>query len=351
VETYHVRGLGALREEVDGALSRSLKDGTKKSYNSAVRNWARFCITHDTSIVLCVGEPGYDSARDIEEIFTYFLVWCCRTMEVASADKNCTAVATWCLHMFGHRPKYRKDLFGAAKRGLLRIHWKCPSRKKPVRAEHLEAIFDWMDKSSYRMHCLFTAFTCPWHALLRKSEFTMRNAGRGFNPIVDVTWGKVNWFPNALKPETVEIELGICKGDQRRPTSVYLHRSENVKICPVRALHKLFWWHGKPRRKNDPVFVWEDVPLKPSVFTRLFKRVLLIACKVNDLVPHSLRVGGAQALQEAGSPPWAVQAIGRWSSSCPFRVYCHGDFRAVASWAKKMASWRSNRHEYRNERR
>jgi len=267
-----------------------------------------------------------------------------------SAEKNCSAVATWALHKFGARPKYRADFWKTTKRGLQRLHFRIPSQKKPVRAEHIECIASWVKKDSYDMFCVFVAFTVAWHALLRKSEFTMRSARLGFRASVDVTWGKVHWYPNAFAPETIEIELGICKGDQRRPTSVYLHKAANKDICPVEGLRRLFWWPSKARGKNDPAFVYKGEPLSPTVFDRVFRRVMSIACHVDDRVPHSLRVGGAQALQEAGAAPWVVQAIGRWRSAA-WRAYCHADFRAVRSWARSMGNWREHRREYRSEHR
>gem|GEM_PF-6647361 len=345
--TIPVFSLDSLKDEVKNAVCESLAENTKKSYNSNLRNFSRFCITHAVSPVLVVSaHSAYDTDEEVESAFTYFFAWCCRTMVVDSADKNCTAVATWTLHQFGHRPKYRSDLWKTAARGLRRLLFKIPSRKLPVLSEHIEKIADWIDADDFDSFNVYAAFTVPFHALLRKSEFTMRSQRLGFRPEVDLCWGKVHFSPDPFNPVSIELDLGICKGDQFKPTRVYLYLARNEKICPVRALQRLYWWSGAARSADDPVFVYKGEPFTPSKFTRVFHNVMATACKVSDRVPHSLRVGGAQALQDAGAPPWCVQAIGRWRSEA-YRLYCHENFRAVLRWARDMGDWRAYRRGWR----
>ena len=66
-----------------------------------------------------------------------------------------------------------------------------------------------------------------------------------------------------------------------------------------------------------------------------------LACGVDvgmaksGMTPHSLRVGGAQALQDSGAAPWVIKVMGRWLSDC-YRVYCNENFRGVQQWTSMM---------------
>ena len=247
-------GLQDLRREVDVALHNALKVSTKLSYNSCVRNFARFCILHGIDPILVVHEKlAYNSDREVEEVMALFATWLVRTTKVGSADHNLSAVSTWTPHM-GLRPMYRLDYFPQVMRGLRRVHFSPPNRKQPVTAEHLTSIFDWAALYDFDTFNIATVFSVAFHGLCHKSEVMMRDQARGFQADVDLTWEKVIFHPNAIEPEYVEIYLGICKGDQKKPTRVYLYRSRNKKTCPVRTLHTLFWWPKASRKSSDPVF-------------------------------------------------------------------------------------------------
>ena len=87
-----------------------------------------------------------------------------------------------------------------------------------------------------------------------------------------------------------------------------------------------------------PVFhLSRGLVLSYETFRKRMDRLLTGACgaAVKGFGTHSLRRGGAQALADAGAPPWVVKLLGRWSSSA-YKRYCQTDLRTVLRWVHAM---------------
>ena len=56
---------------------------------------------------------------------------------------------------------------------------------------------------------------------------------------------------------------------------------------------------------------------------------------------HSLRIGGATALFQAGADPLVIRTMGRWSSDC-YRLYVRACFEQTIRWTKVAGSTHVN---------
>ena len=121
-------------------------------------------------------------------------------------------------------------------------------------------------------------------------------------------------MPDRFQPRYVALNLHICKGDQLKETKVLVHRPNDERVCAVRALRELYWH-----------------PAKVSAF----RKMMSAACGLTNRLPHSLRAGGARALQRAGAPEWVTKVLGRWLSDC-YRIYLNDDYQGVLEWSEKM---------------
>ena len=52
---------------------------------------------------------------------------------------------------------------------------------------------------------------------------------------------------------------------------------------------------------------------------------------------HSIRIGGATALFQAGADPCVIRTMGRWSSDC-YRLYVRACFGQTLEWSRKAGS-------------
>ena len=92
---------------------------------------------------------------------------------------------------------------------------------------------------------------------------------------------------------------------------------------------------GEP---DHPVFLLsQHKPVHRRTFARGMIFLLAAACgrPFDHFGTHSLRRGGAQALRDAGAPPWVVQLLGRWSSDA-YKRYCDTGLNVVLDWTQRM---------------
>ena len=90
---------------------------------------------------------------------------------------------------------------------------------------------------------------------------------------------------------------------------------------------------------TTPLFRWSSGrPLKGQEMHEWVKLMMQrIGERPTDYGTHSLRVGGATSLADAGCPDRLIQTIGRWSSDC-YRLYYRESFSEVLRWVTVMES-------------
>ncbi len=295
-------------------------------------------------------EPLVRSPQHAEYILMLFVRWLCRSVQASTAQCYLSGVRDLHVRYLGVVPlspqavrlplliKAMRRRDAAARTGSV------PPEKRKVTLKMLRQIATWLTFAStneYFDTLIFDMMLVAFFGLLRVSEFTIRNRTLGFSAERDLTWSKVEFFPRGSPcPSFMYINLGICKGDQFQDQYIYVRCTDEAAICPVRHLHRrrnaaVAAGCGEP---DHPVFLLsQHKPVHRRTFARGMIFLLAAACgrPFDHFGTHSLRRGGAQALRDAGAPPWVVQLLGRWSSDA-YKRYCDTDLNVVLDWTQRM---------------
>ena len=192
-----------------------------------------------------------------------------------------------------------------------------PVRKRhPVTISLLRTISAMLDFGIPRHLLLWGSVLFGFFFLLRRSEYLqIGNKRHGYC----LTWNDV-WFSDSLGNPTqyrdatsVTISLRGSKNDQYgRGSRRTMHRSGDPTICPVRALRCL-----QNSRRTDDVSSALTGNVSASEVSRTIKAAAVSrGLDPRDFSTHSVRVGGATSLLNAGVDSLAIKLLGRWMSSC-----------------------------------
>ena len=334
-----------------------LKDGlrpasTSRGYLSGLRQWTRFHQLHDTPFWLI--PPYVNSTLDAEWILILFVLWLHRTLMASTCSGYVTAVRDAHVRKHGQWPLakgtyFRLPLFlkELGRRDAIAKRGRSPMIKHKVTVEMLKMIAEGVDRDSYWEMLIFYMMLVGFFGLLRLGEYTIRNRAKGFDPLRDLVWDRAEFFPEEAntdrfeEPQYAYLDLGLCKGDQKKRQFIYLYRQADAAICPVRALHALRHaplFAGVSKAGSAPIFALSKGPaIYRETFTKGMRTALGKHCgrKYEVYGTHSLRRGGAQALCDNGAPPWIVQLLGRWSSDA-YKVYCDANLALVLGWSRLM---------------
>ncbi len=109
-------------------------------------------------------------------------------------------------------------------------------------------------------------------------------------------------------------------------------------LCPVAWMSLLL--RRRPKAdKSEPLFMsTSGVGMSTLHFSNAVERLVSLApaCEGVDVTAHSLRIGGAMALLEAGASDSVIVMLGRWKGSS-FRAYLRSSAEVVMHWNRVMA--------------
>jgi hypothetical protein len=217
-----------------------------------------------------------------------------------------------------------KKLRGAAK------------RKRPVTVRLLKSLSRATTGRGYLPTALRTAAIVGFFFLLRISEFAAHDAQHPSKFILRRC--DVKFFKNGLEvtcwdiPDEVQLYIRGSKTDSKMQGCYRSHFCSGGELCPVRAL---VLWMRLTDGKTAPLDPLFSVPTKRSATTGIYTTRILTRQQVaavlkkharfdglseRDVSTHSLRIGGATALVQAGAEFAAVQIVGRWASDV-FKIY------------------------------
>ena len=124
---------------------------------------------------------------------------------------------------------------------------------------------------------------------------------------------------------------------------ILVHDSEVVTNACA-ALRLMFLRDPVPAGEESctPLFRWRSG--KPLLYKDVAVTVKNLMQRIGECPvrysTHSLRIGGATALADAGCPDVIIQTMGRWSSTC-YRLYCRTSFDSVLYWSGVMGTHRT----------
>ena len=143
---------------------------------------------------------------------------------------------------------------------------------------------------------------------------------------------------------------GLLAGSSR-PAPLVANRAaikaQAVAEAPVQAPPEGFYWGFD---STDPGAAIAEAPVTPlfrkdngqalrgaEMHATVQRLMRLIGECPRKYGSHSLRIGGATALADAGCSDVIIMTMGRWSSNC-FRVYCRAARKSLLHWASQIGN-------------
>lgn len=225
-------------------------------------------------------------------------------------------------------------------RGIERRNRPQPKRE-PVTAGHLRDCQRALNFSSAHDRALWGVAVVGFFFLLRASEWT--NAGKPTRHAVTFAGLRLLARDGSAAQvlhdvECVAVTIKTSKTDQLGAGSIRRHGRSGQSICPVLAAWNLVQGakHADiPSSAPIATYRREDgkiCSLKDKDITSLLRRVAPMGAKLSS---HSLRIGGATALLQAGAPDVEITTFGRWKSNA-FLDYLRANHTYNKSLAKAM---------------
>ncbi|OWY96770.1 hypothetical protein PHMEG_00032881 [Phytophthora megakarya] len=195
-------------------------------------------------------------------------------------------------------------------------------KQQPLTARLLRAIFDGLDLTQPRDQLLWGGLLLGYFFLMRRrSEYLF--IGRKVHSYV-LRLSAIRFFDrndrtvHPKKAHVVGITLNGAKNNQFGREEVrYHHKSGDKLICPVRAAR---WVHKAAevlRTNSDgPALSLKQGGITSRVISATIKKAAT-SCGLDPArySTHSVRIGGATALLNAGADRLVIKVMGRWLSN------------------------------------
>ena len=195
-------------------------------------------------------------------------------------------------------------------------------KRAPVSVEVLRQWIKLLDMKKNLHLELWVAILLAFFGLMRKSEFSVP-AGVEFDRVIHLSRGSVVFtFDAEGRLAGMKIWLAQAKCDQER-TGAWIHFAcVGGWLCPVSWMRLLL--RRRPRAaQSEPLFMSSSGRGMSTVqFSNAVQGLAARApaCAGADITAHSLRIGGAMALFEAGASDSVIMMLGRWRGAS-FRAY------------------------------
>jgi hypothetical protein len=226
--------------------------------------------------------------------------------------------------------------------GFERRQAKVPRKRAPVTLALLREWRRHFDLARRDHAAIWAALLLGFYGLLRKSEFTVAD-GTVFDPKRHLSRGDVMFLAaeDGRSWTGVEVHIKFSKAQQFGCDHGVPIGFVGGPLCPVLALRHMVSLDPAPA--SAPLFRdGRGAPLSSRHLGAVLARLVRAtpSLKAVWLTLHSLRVGGAVALQEAGASELVLQLAGRWSSHA-YRAYLRHSRTLVIGWARRMAGGRA----------
>lgn len=282
----------------------AIRPTSRRTYQSALRFYADYCVATGRSWWLAIDETNLCSA----------MVWFCSRRSVKTLSSYLSALQYWhdsC--SFGPLPK--GILFRRTRKGLENVY----SQFDHVRPAHaitladIARILPLLDLRSFvdarNWCCLLFGF----YGLLRVGEYT----GTVSKP------AKLSVKHVVIDPTGIQLTIPWSKTDVTAATVRFCSRADILD--PYAAARHYSSFFTSPRRATDPFFAADrtgEAPLTAQSFATWLKfRCATIGLDHKKISGHSLRRGGCTALFMAGCSETVIAQHGRWRSDCYRRYF------------------------------
>ncbi|POM72517.1 Hypothetical protein PHPALM_10756 [Phytophthora palmivora] len=310
-------GLGAILRA--GALA----DSSQKHYQRYWNQWSNWCDWMTYSPWLSQNTLGANATQ--LGVFAVFL-WRFGMNKAGTGNTYTTICAKLCAVRWYHRNNLGYDPGVDASHAILlrgiRRFTSPVTKQHPLSVQLLRAILTSLDLQHARNRLLWGGLLLGYFFLLRRSEYLY--IGHQHHAYV-LKLGGISFYHadgNPCKPrhaERVGIPLLGVKNNQFGREEVRYHdKSGDANICPVIAAR----WIVKGARAfgTTPELPALSTGSGAGISARELANTIKSAARKSGVDPdrfstHSVRIGGATALLNAGADRLAIKVMGRWLSS------------------------------------
>jgi hypothetical protein len=271
-------------------------------------------------------------------------------MAVKTSPKTAAAyvslVKTW--HEIYLRRSFgpRDQLVGLTRclKGLAKMfQFKTGSRAKaPILRKHVLLWFGLCNQKNMDDRMFRAAAATGFQGLLRRSEYTTKK-GQCWSHETGLSRADITFLPSVDDPVECQILLAPTKTDQlgenRVPIVLAMDWDAELNACAELRKMILLDPVAPDQQRCTPLFRWRSGAAVTG--DQMHKMVQSFMTRIGEpgkaYGAHSLRIGGATALADAGCPDVIIMTMGRWSSSC-YKLYCRAAKKSLLSWSKVMGT-------------
>ena len=196
-------------------------------------------------------------------------------------------------------------------------------KKQPLTARMLRQLYRLLDMNNPKHQLLWGGALLGYFFLLRRSEY-LKVDGKWFPYVLQL--GNINFYNadenicRSNEATSVGIKLTGAKNNQfGRNELRYQHKTGDAILCPVLAVMRLkrAGRHYNTQSTEPAMSTGNNGGITSSALVAVIKKL----AKSMGLDPilyssHSVRIGGATVLLNAGCHPLIIKLLGRWLSNC-----------------------------------
>ena len=200
-------------------------------------------------------------------------------------------------------------------------------KKQPVTARMLRHLYGMLNMENPRHQLLWGGILLGYFFLLRRSEY-LKIEGKWYPYALQL--GNIKFYNseeqvcNIREAMSVGILLTGAKNNQfGRNELRYQHKTNDPVLCPIQAAKwiKLAGRHFKSNDSEPAMSTGPNGGITSNLVVAILKKLAVqLGLNPNLYASHSIRIGGATVLLNAGCHPLVIKLLGRWLSNC-FEAY------------------------------
>ena len=200
-------------------------------------------------------------------------------------------------------------------------------KKQPITARMLRHLFGMLNMENPRHQLLWGGILLGYFFLLRRSEY-LKIEGKWYPYALQL--GNIKFYNreeqvcNIREAMSVGILLTGAKNNQfGRNELRYQHKTNDPVLCPIQAAKwiKLAGRHFKSNESEPAMSTGPNGGITSNLVVAILKKLAVqLGLNPKLYASHSIRIGGATVLLNAGCHPLVIKLLGRWLSNC-FEAY------------------------------
>ena len=329
--------MAEVEEQLKIFLEAGLAPNTRKAYVTGQNAWASFIALNEDCVPWLDGVDREGELRAERQVMR-FAMFLAPFIKLATIRNYISGVRSMHVERLGFFAWEFGRRLPQLLKGIARVYPAATRKRAPVTLEVLRQWFKLLDFTNFLHVELWVAILLAFFGLMRKSEFAVP-VGLLFNPATHLSRESVVFLYDPEGRLTgMKIWLARAKCDQEG-VGCWIHFAWiGGWLCPVAWMSLML--RARPRAaKCEPLFKSASgLGMSTLQFSNAVERLasLAAACEGADVTAHSLRIGGAMALFEAGASDSVIMMLGRWKGSS-FRAYLRSSAEVVMHWNRVMA--------------